>query len=94
MSSQPDFHLISYPSYDFASDASSSQSAIFFHFCNCVWELIQETPFEFEFSDDLLIFLLDSLYDSRYGTFLYENESQRVKVRVKLKFIYSRPSSF
>ena len=32
---------------------------------------------QFEFTEELLLFIADSLYDSRFGTFLFENEKAR-----------------
>lgn len=46
---------------------------------NCVWSLLQEHTLTFEFNEEFLIFLADSIYDSRFGTFLFENEKSRSK---------------
>lgn len=73
------FHSSYWCRYDFADDAVTSESAIFILFLNCVWSLLQEQSLIFEFNEEFLIFLADSIYDSRFGTFLFENEKARAK---------------
>ena len=43
-----------------------------------MWQLWQQFPGAFEFSEGLLLFLADCYYDARFGTFLYSTEKERV----------------
>lgn len=70
-----------------------SQSAIFFHFVYCVWHLAQEHPSSFEFNEELLLLLMNSLYDSRFGTFLFENERARNKIETPLPSLWEFATS-
>ncbi|CAI4222385.1 unnamed protein product [Auanema sp. JU1783] len=61
---------------DKAGDAE--RSPIFVQFIDCVYQLlVQFEPF-FEFTHELLIFILEELYSCRFGTFLYNSEKQRI----------------
>ncbi|KAL6074245.1 Myotubularin-related protein 2 [Balamuthia mandrillaris] len=53
------------------------QSPIFLQFLDCVWQLLQQFPFFFEFNDTLLLFLADSLYEGQFGDFLGNSERDR-----------------
>lgn len=46
-------------------------------FINCVWQILQLQPITFEFTEEFLLFLLDSFYENRFGTFFFDNESAR-----------------
>ncbi|KAL6055426.1 Myotubularin-like phosphatase domain [Balamuthia mandrillaris] len=52
------------------------KSFIFVQWMDCVWQLWNQFPRLFEFSESLLHFLLESLYSSRFGTFLVDSEKQ------------------
>jgi hypothetical protein len=52
--------------FRFPFSESKTQTAVFLHFLQCVWTAIQYHPRDFEFSENLLIFLFDSLNDCRY----------------------------
>lgn len=48
-----------------------------FHFLYCVWVLTEFQPTMFEFGSPLLIFMCDSLFDERFGTFAFADEASR-----------------
>ncbi|OQR91477.1 myotubularin [Thraustotheca clavata] len=57
---------------------TSEISVVFLQWIECVWQLIRQFPCSFEFNSRYLILILDHLYACRFGTFLYDSESQRV----------------
>jgi hypothetical protein len=55
-------------------------------FTTCsVWQLWNSSPQSFEFNEDFLLFVIDSVYDSRFGTFLVENAREREEEKIKDK---------
>jgi len=56
---------------------NSNRSPVFHQFIECVWQLYHQQPTAFEWNDDLLIYILDSLYNCKYGTFLYDCDYDR-----------------
>ncbi|KRX26689.1 Myotubularin-related protein 2 [Trichinella nelsoni] len=61
------------------------RSPVFLQFIDCVYQLTMQFPTSFEFNMQLLITILDHLYSCRFGTFLFNNEKQRVEAAVKEK---------
>mmetsp|Transcript_3580 Transcript_3580/g.8476 ORF Transcript_3580/g.8476 Transcript_3580/m.8476 type:complete len:971 (-) Transcript_3580:569-3481(-) len=59
------------------------RSPVFVQFIDCVWQIHRQFPLNFEFTEEFLISILDHLYDCRFGTFLYNFESQRAKADYK-----------
>jgi Leucine-rich repeat (LRR) protein/serine/threonine protein kinase len=53
------------------------QSPAFQMFFECVWIMMQQYPIHFQFTEDLLVFILDCLYSCKYGTFLPSCERER-----------------
>lgn len=53
------------------------ESPVFLLFLDCVWQIWQQFPCSFEFSEDFLIVLFEHAYSSQYGTFLCNNEMER-----------------
>ncbi|ETO10524.1 myotubularin-related protein 2 [Reticulomyxa filosa] len=53
------------------------KSPIFEQFIDCVWQLTQQFPTQFQFTPNFLIALLDQLYSCRFGTFFGNCEKQR-----------------
>jgi len=49
---------------------------------HCLYELYRQFQTAFEFNEGFLIFLLDSVYDSRFGDFVFNNEKERSKVMI------------
>ncbi len=60
---------------------SDERSPVFVQFLDCVWQVIQQFPTAFEFNEELLIFIADSLYNCQYGTFLGDCELARMDYR-------------
>ena len=62
--------------------SAQEEAPIFHQFIDCVYQLMRQHETAFEFTADLLIFVLDSLYSGRWGTFLGNSELERVKAGV------------
>jgi myotubularin-related protein 6/7/8 len=58
-------------------------SPVFHQFLDCVWQLHYQHPTRFEFSERFLKRLLYHLYSCQYGTFLFDNEKERVDALAK-----------
>lgn len=74
----------------------SSQSPLFLMFLDCVWQLLEQYPAAFEFSEMYLTILYDSARISLFGTFLFNCPHQRVKestVSIKCYSPFSAVSS-
>jgi len=56
---------------------NSQRAPIFHQFIECVWQITELYPEEFQFNEYFLIFILDQLYSCRFGTFLYGCERER-----------------
>jgi len=54
-------------------------SPIFHQFLDATWQLLKQHPHRFEFNERFLRRLLYQLYSCQYGTFLYNNEAERVE---------------
>ncbi|KAK3735082.1 hypothetical protein QZH41_002081 [Actinostola sp. cb2023] len=53
------------------------ESPVFLHFLDCVYQLMNQFPSEFEFSETYLLGLLDSMHACMFDTFLFDSEEQR-----------------
>ncbi|KAF1768537.1 hypothetical protein GCK72_000349 [Caenorhabditis remanei] len=58
--------------------SDGERSPVFVQFCDCLWQIIRQFPWAFEFTQDLLIHMLDELFSCRYGTFLFNSEKIRL----------------
>lgn len=58
-------------------------SPVFHQFLDCVYQLHYQHPTRFEFSERFLRRLLYHLYSCQYGTFLFDNEKERVDTKAK-----------
>ncbi|XP_068000103.1 myotubularin-related protein 10 isoform X1 [Melanerpes formicivorus] len=58
---------------------SDKESPLFLMFLDCVWQLLEQYPAAFEFSEVYLTILYDSARISLFGTFLFNCPHQRVK---------------
>ncbi|ETO35093.1 hypothetical protein RFI_01979, partial [Reticulomyxa filosa] len=56
----------------------NERSPIFFQFVECVWQIVQQFPEEFEFDESFLIRLADHHGSYWFGNFLYNSEKERV----------------
>lgn len=55
----------------------SGESPVFLHFIDCVYQLTQQFPSEFEFSETYLHALLDTMHACMFDTFLFDCEKLR-----------------
>lgn len=60
----------------------SGESPVFLHFIDCVYQLTQQFPSEFEFSETYLHALLDTMHACMFDTFLFDSEKQRAELCV------------
>lgn len=60
-------------------------SPVFHQFLDATYQLLHRHPTRFEFNERFLRRLLYHLYSCQYGTFLYNNEKERVDARVSKK---------
>jgi len=58
---------------------------VFVQFIDCVYQLLQQFPTQFEWNEAFLITILDHLYSCRFGTFLFNSEKERIDNSVKTK---------
>ena len=56
-------------------------SPVFHQYLDCVYQLMYQYPTRFEFNERFLRRLLYHLYSCQYGTFLFDNEKERVEAR-------------
>lgn len=80
--SSPSHHHTGTPSKDdkFATKHGET-SPIFHQFLDGTWQLLRQHPKRFEFNERFLKRLLYHLYSCQYGTFLYDNERERVEAK-------------
>jgi len=64
---------------------SKERSPVFLQFIDCVWQLTQQYPREFEFNTNFLITILDHFNSCLFGTFLGNAEFEREQLKVKQK---------
>ncbi|XP_050736028.1 myotubularin-related protein 2-like isoform X4 [Eriocheir sinensis] len=65
----------------------ADRSPVFLQFIDCVWQIQRQFPHAFQFTEDMLITLLDHLYSCLFGTFLYNSERERIDKEVKTKTV-------
>jgi hypothetical protein len=58
-------------------------SPVFHQFLDCVFQLHYQHPTRFEFSERFLRRLLYHLYSCQYGTFLFDNEKERIDAQAR-----------
>ncbi|XP_026990157.1 myotubularin-related protein 1a isoform X3 [Tachysurus fulvidraco] len=80
--------------------ANSERSPLFVQFIDCVWQMMRQFPSAFEFNELFLITILDHLYSCLFGTFLYNNEQERMEKEVQSttislwSYVNSQPEDF
>ena len=52
-------------------------SPIFIQFLDCVYQLMEQNLDKFEFNENLLTFIVEQVYEGKYGNFLFNNEKER-----------------
>lgn len=60
-------------------------SPVFHQFLDATYQLLRQHPTRFEFNERFLRRLLYHLYSCQYGTFLYNNEKERIDARINEK---------
>lgn len=58
------------------------KSPVFLQWLDCVHQLLRQCPCDFEFNEDLLLFLGNHCYSNLYGTFTGESEKDRLDCNV------------
>lgn len=58
-------------------------SPVFHQFLDAVYQMLRQHPTRFEFNERFLRRLLYHTYSCQYGTFLYNNEKQRIDAKVQ-----------
>lgn len=51
---------------------------MFLLFLDCVWQILHQFPCSFEFNEHFLVTLFEHAYASQFGTFLGNNENERL----------------
>lgn len=65
------------------------QSPLLLLFLDCVWQLLQQFPTKFEFTETYLTTLWDASHVSIFDTFLFDCEQDRqIAVNVGIVFLY------
>ncbi|CAH8595125.1 unnamed protein product [Dicrocoelium dendriticum] len=67
----------------FSPLTSGSHSPTFLLFLDCIWQLWQQYPNCFQFTDELLCALSQHVYDSEFGTFLGNNMKERDELNIE-----------
>ena len=60
-------------------------SPVFHQFLDATYQLLYQHPTRFEFNERFLRRLLYHIYSCQYGTFLYNNEKERVEANAKIR---------
>ena len=88
-SASPNSKKTSTPTKNSSSDKHITKvketSPVFHQFLDCTYQLLHQHPTRFEFNERFLRRLLYHLYSCQYGTFLYNNEKDRVEAKIKGK---------
>eukprot|EP01012_Entosiphon_sulcatum_P065899 TRINITY_DN94926_c0_g1_i1.p1 TRINITY_DN94926_c0_g1~~TRINITY_DN94926_c0_g1_i1.p1 ORF type:complete len:713 (-),score=95.15 TRINITY_DN94926_c0_g1_i1:49-2166(-) len=61
---------------------SSQRSPIFIQWADTVYQIMVQFPNEFEFTPELLQFIVDHAYSCQYGTFMCNNEFERAARKI------------
>ncbi|CAI5702101.1 hypothetical protein KXD40_000470 [Peronospora effusa] len=64
------------------TDQPNERSPVMLQFLDCVWQMTRQFPTCFEFNENFLLHISDSLISGLYGTFLYNSERERVLDKV------------
>ncbi|XP_058833260.1 myotubularin-related protein 10-B isoform X4 [Topomyia yanbarensis] len=69
------------------SGNSAERSPLFLLFLDCVWQLLQQFPEEFEFSETFLTSIWDSVFLPIFDTFQFNSETERQIARLNDRII-------
>ena len=61
------------------NEGESERSPIFLQFLDIIYQLMIQFPTEFEFNVDYLLFIAKHYNVNLFGTFMFNNEEERVK---------------
>ena len=61
------------------NEGENERSPIFLQFLDCIYQLLIQFPTEFEFNPDYLLFIAKYYNINVFGTFMFNNEEERVK---------------
>ena len=61
------------------SPGDEERSPIFLLFLDCLWQVMQQFPSEFEYNGQFLVALVDQVHAGRSGTFIFNSKIERVK---------------
>ena len=64
---------------------TKEQSPVFTQFVDCIWQVLQQFPSEFEFNEKFLLMLHDHVYSCQFGNFIGNSERERRDLKVKEK---------
>jgi hypothetical protein len=65
------------------NDGENERSPIFLQFLDCIYQLMYQFPNEFEFNSEFLLFIAKNYNVNLFGTFMFNNEEERVKSKAK-----------
>lgn len=57
--------------------AHDDHSPVFLQWLDCVWQVLRQFPFSFQFNSLLLEVIAEHVYSTRFGTFITNTESER-----------------
>lgn len=60
---------------------------MFIQFIDCVWQIWQQYPRQFEFNEKFLLCILEHVYSCRFGNFLYNDMKTRIEREVKTRTV-------
>nr|CCA15021.1 myotubularinlike protein putative [Albugo laibachii Nc14]CCA23174.1 myotubularinlike protein putative [Albugo laibachii Nc14] len=55
----------------------NKSSPILLQFLDAVWQVYRQFPYAFQFTEQLLLWIANSIYSGQFGTFLYNNRLER-----------------
>lgn len=76
------FHLRAGHGEVMDTDDATQRSPILLQFIDAVWQLLHQYPNMFQFNDRYLLALSDHIYSCRFGTFLCDNERERMAASI------------
>ena len=65
------------------NEGENERSPIFLQFLDCIHQLMIQFPNEFEFNHEYLLFIAKNYNLNLFGTFMFNNEQERVKNKAK-----------
>jgi len=60
----------------------AERSPVFLQFLDAVYQILQQFPCYFEFTEDLLLTIMENAYSGRFGTFLFNYDSEREEAKL------------